>query len=531
MDGHPGSEQAAAGPPGTAIEPARFLRLVLLGALIGVPAALAAAGFLVLVHELQHLLWHSLPHSLGHDAPPWWLLLALPALGGTLVLAAERLLPGDGGHEPLRGISAEPTALRLAPGILLAAVGSLAFGAVLGPEGPLLALGGAVGLAIERFFPLAPAERRVMATAGSFSAVSAVFRGPLSASVMLVEAGIGMGALLVPALLPGLVAAAVGYTVFTGVGSWPGLESASLVVPDLPVYAGTRVLDLLLAVAGGVLAALLVRGARDLAIGLLPARRRLGATTLPLAGLVLGLLAWGASGLGVDSLDVLFSGQTSVPALVGTATAGTLVVLLVAKALAFAVCLAAGFRGGPVFPAIFLGIGVMSFAVIWLDVSPTLAVAVGTAAGMTAMTSFLFTSVLFAGLLVGSAGVDALPAAVLAAASSWLTVQALTRTGRFRQRQRELRRHHPRHHPRRRRRTGRDRLRQPLGGEPLGEHCDAVTGQVRQRGRAPGGRHRDRLARAAHGGALAEGPVLAGGLQPQAGQPPPVARSRAWPAW
>jgi hypothetical protein len=31
-----------------------YLRLILLGALIGIPAALVAAGFLGLVHYLQH---------------------------------------------------------------------------------------------------------------------------------------------------------------------------------------------------------------------------------------------------------------------------------------------------------------------------------------------------------------------------------------------------------------------------------------------------------------------------------------------
>lgn len=42
--------------------------------------------------------------------------------------------------------------------------------------------------------------------------------------------------------------------------------------------------------------------------------------------------------------------------------------------------LGAGFRGGPVFPAIFLGIGLAMLADELLDVSPTLAVAVGTEA-------------------------------------------------------------------------------------------------------------------------------------------------------
>jgi hypothetical protein len=46
---------------------------------------------------------------------------------------------------------------------------------------------------------------------------------------------------------------------------------------------------------------------------------------------------------------------------------------------------------------------------------------------MAAGTRLLITSTLFAGLLVGHAGLDAIPAAVLAASAAWLTVRALDR--------------------------------------------------------------------------------------------------------
>ena len=83
-----------------------------------------------------------------------------------------------------------------------------------------------------------------------------------------------------------------------------------------------------------------------------------------------------------------------------------LVVLLLAKALGYAISLGCGFRGGPVFPAIFLGVAVATFADAWFGVSPTLAIAVGTAAGMTATTRLILTPIVFAALLVGHNGVD-----------------------------------------------------------------------------------------------------------------------------
>src|SRR5262245_19496882 len=94
-----------------------YLHLVLLGAAIGLPAAFVAVGFLALVHQAEHWLWVDLPDALGSDSPQWYLVLFIPVLGAALVLAARRLLPGDGGHSPLDGLSVDPTPLRIAPGV------------------------------------------------------------------------------------------------------------------------------------------------------------------------------------------------------------------------------------------------------------------------------------------------------------------------------------------------------------------------------------------------------------------------------
>jgi H+/Cl- antiporter ClcA len=405
-----------------------YLRLVGLGAIIGLPAAALAAGFLALVHELEDLFWHDLPDAIGHTAPPWYLIVGLPALGALVVLVARRLLPGDGGHEPLDGISGAPTAIEHAPSVALAAIGTLAFGAVLGPEAPLIALGSVVGLAITRFVSVDPEHHRVLAMAGSFSAISALFGGPLAAGILLIEAGIGLGPKLIPALIPGLVAAAIGYLLFTGLGDWGGLDQADLEVPGLPPYDGVHVGELLVAILVGLVIAIVCEIVRIGGRRVLARREAAGAGPLLLAGgLAVGLLALLADALGADPLDVLFSGQSSIPSIVEEDSAKILLVVLTAKGLAYAICLGCGFRGGPVFPAIFLGIGLATLAVIAFDISPTLAVAVGTAAGMAAMTKLLFSSLLISAILVGSTGADTVPAAVLAGVAAWVTTNALER--------------------------------------------------------------------------------------------------------
>ena len=410
-----------AAPADQAIGPNRALRLIGLGALIGIPAALLAGLFLAVVHWLEDWLWD--------PNPAWYAILALPVIGAAIVIAARTWLPGDGGHPPLEGIGGGAVPLRNAAGIALAAIGTLAFGAVLGPEAPLVALGSVVGVAMATLGRAGEQETQVLALAGSFSAISALFGGPIVGGLLMIESGLDRGAALLPALIPGFVAAALGYVLFIGLGDWGGLNAQAIAVPGLPTYTGTHVLDLLVGIGVGVASAITVVAVRAAAaenarLGPL----RLGMPRLLLAGgLAVGVLAEIANLLGGNPNDVLFSGQAAIPDLIAQGSVGIVLLLLVTKGIGYAVSLSCGFRGGPVFPAIFLGIAFGTLCVDWFDVSPTLAVSVGAAAGMAAGTRLLLTPVVFAALLVGHAGADTVPAAVLASVAAWLTAAAADR--------------------------------------------------------------------------------------------------------
>src|SRR6476661_7593571 len=169
MSADPAKERTPSPPP---LEAAAYLRLVLFGALIGAPAALLAALFLALVHDVEHWLWTDLPDSLGHPSPPWYLVVGLPVVGALLVVIARALLPGDGGHEPLEGLATAPTPVSHGPGVALAALGTLSFGAVLGPEAPIVALGSVVGVAAGRIASVGQRGSAVLSGAGEFSAIS-----------------------------------------------------------------------------------------------------------------------------------------------------------------------------------------------------------------------------------------------------------------------------------------------------------------------------------------------------------------------
>src|SRR4051812_10494067 len=352
---------APAADPDAVLRSRAYTKLLVLAALIGVPVSALAYGFLVLVDRMQTELFENLPGELGFASPPAWWPLPILAASGLLTALAIQRLPGTGGHSPADGFKAGGVARAAElPGIALAALATLGLGAVLGPEAPLIALGGGLGaLAIRLAARDAPAQAGVvMAAAGSFAAVSSLLGSPLLAAFLLMEAaGLG-GAALGVALLPGLLAAGVGTLIFIGLDNLTGLGTFSLALPSLPSFAHPTGAMFAWALAFGLAAALLGRAVRLAAWALRAHVERRMVLLMPVLGLAIGALAVGSGGAPAPpASDVLFSGQSAMPLLLAEASAwstGALLLLLVCKGVAYALSLSA-FRGGPVFPAMFLG--------------------------------------------------------------------------------------------------------------------------------------------------------------------------------
>jgi H+/Cl- antiporter ClcA len=240
-----GAVEAPAAPPAPTAEKVAdtmrsrpYMVLLVLAAIVGVVISLAAWCFLELVYQIQQELFTHLPHALGYStAPVWW---PLPVLGiGALVVAAAIVkLPGDGGHIPANGLVTgglqAPIGL---PGVVLAGMATISFGLVLGPEAPLIALGGGLGVLAIRT-ARRDAEQQVvtvLAAAGSIAALSFVFSSPLIGAIVLIEAaGIG-GPQLPLIMLPGLMAAGIGSLVSLGIGSFTGLSSSAYALSALPL--------------------------------------------------------------------------------------------------------------------------------------------------------------------------------------------------------------------------------------------------------------------------------------------------------
>ena len=224
--------EAAAAPadPGATIRSKSYRVLLVLAALLGVLVSFASWCFLELVHWIQQEVYQSLPSGLGLHPVPWWWPLPVLAVAGVLAAIAIIRLPGHGGHIPYEGLKAGTAQPAELPGILLAALATLGLGLVLGPEAPLIALGGGLAiLAVRRVKKDIPDQAMaVLAASAAFAAIATVFGSPVIGAIILIEAA-GLGGPMLPLiLLPGLMSAGIGSVVFIGMGHWTGLSSSRL---------------------------------------------------------------------------------------------------------------------------------------------------------------------------------------------------------------------------------------------------------------------------------------------------------------
>jgi H+/Cl- antiporter ClcA len=410
----------------------QFLVLLVLAAVVGVFASFLAWCFLELIHEAEDGVYVDLPDALGFESTPVWWSLPVLLIAGLVVALAIARLPGRGGHVPAEGLNASPTEPIELPGVILAAVASIALGAVVGPEAPLIALGGGLGFfAIRRLRGDAPPETQsLVAACGTFAAVSFLFGSPLIAAVILIEAtGLG-GPRRSLVLIPGLMAAGIGTLVSIGLGSWTGVDTddISLTFPQLPDFPRPEVVDFLwtapLAAAIAVGTVVIFRLAR--------VTQRLASPRPFLALPVIGLAVAGLAIAFSETTDkgpdqVLFSGETALGPLTTNADSwslSALALLIGFKGLAYALSLAS-FRGGPVFPAMFLGAaaGLMAAQLPGFELTP--AVAIGLGAGVVAVLRLPLSAVVLATLLTAQSGLGVSPLIIVGVVVAYLVANLI----------------------------------------------------------------------------------------------------------
>ena len=328
---------------------ARTMLLLSLPAVaIGIASSLILIVVMKIASVLQNLLWQRLPGTLGiaQDSPLW--IIGVLTLTGIAVGLVIRFSQGHAGPdpacEPLIGAPVPPSAL---PGLIVALILGLAGGVSLGPEHPIMTVNIALAVAIgARLLPrVNRMEWTILASAGT---IGALFGTPVAAALIFSQTLNGSSEVpLWDRLFAPLMAAAAG-ALTTGLFFHPHFS--------LPIahYGQMELTDIL---SGAIVAAIAI-AAGMVAVWCLPRLHAMmhqmknPVLVLGIGGFILGIL--GVIGGPVS----LFKGLDEMQQMVANQAFSTsdYFLLAVIKLAALVVAAASGFRGGRIFPAVFVGV-------------------------------------------------------------------------------------------------------------------------------------------------------------------------------
>ena len=328
---------------------ARTMLLLSLPAVaIGIASSLILIVVMKIASVLQNLLWQRLPGTLGiaQDSPLW--IIGVLTLTGIAVGLVIRFSQGHAGPdpacEPLIGAPVPPSAL---PGLIVALILGLAGGVSLGPEHPIITVNIALAVAIgARLLPrVNRMEWTILASAGT---IGALFGTPVAAALIFSQTLNGSNEVpLWDRLFAPLMAAAAG-ALTTGLFFHPHFS--------LPIahYGQMEMTDIL---SGAIVAAIAI-AAGMVAVWCLPRLHAMmhqmknPVLVLGIGGFILGIL--GVIGGPVS----LFKGLDEMQQMVANQAFSTsdYFLLAVIKLAALVVAAASGFRGGRIFPAVFVGV-------------------------------------------------------------------------------------------------------------------------------------------------------------------------------
>ncbi|EPI4978345.1 ion channel protein [Raoultella planticola] len=325
-----------------------MLLLSIPAVIIGIASSLVLIVTMKIAAILQHVIWSSVPLSLGIEASGQLWTIAVLTLTGIAVGLVVRFSPGHAGPDSAtESLIGAPISTGALPGLVAALVLGLAGGVSLGPEHPVMVMNIALAVAIgSRLFPrVSSLDWTILAASGT---IGALFGTPVAAALIFSQTlNSSNDVPLWDRLFAPLLAAAAG-----------ALTTDLFVHPNfslpIPVYPQMHFVDIL----SGAIVTLIAIAVGMVAVWCLPRlhalmnRLKNPVLTLGLGGLLLGIL--GAAGGHIT----LFKGLEEMQqiALSQTLTAGDFLLIALVKLAALVIASASGFRGGRIFPAVFVGV-------------------------------------------------------------------------------------------------------------------------------------------------------------------------------
>ncbi|HEP0858874.1 TPA: ion channel protein [Klebsiella aerogenes] len=316
--------------------------------LIGIASSLVLIVAMKIAAILQSILWSDLPAHVGiaADSPLW--IIAILTLTGIAVGLVVRFSPGHGGPDPAtESLIGAPIATNALPGLLAALILGLAGGVSLGPEHPIMVVNIALAVALgSRLFPrVSSLDWTILAASGT---IGALFGTPVAAALIFSQTlNSSSDVPLWDRLFAPLLAAAAG-ALTTGIFFHPNFTL------PIPHYPHLRIVDII----RGAIVTLIAIAVGMVAVWCLPRlhalihRLKNPVLMLGIGGFLLGILGVIGGHItlfkGLDEMQQLASSQTL--------GAGDFLLIAVVKLAALVLASACGFRGGRIFPAVFVGV-------------------------------------------------------------------------------------------------------------------------------------------------------------------------------
>ncbi len=332
----------------------RPLPAMLIAAVVGL-----ALGYVILelVNAGITVVWETIPES--WEGTPAWYVIGVLLIAAVLVYVIRRFV-GDTGHSPIGGIKVSPITPKEYLGAILAILASLWGGVVLGPEVALVATGSVIGGLAAKFLNVTdPKAVKKVVGFGALGAILALFVEPLLSGNMQL-----------------------------------GGTPAEIEVDQLGWAIVVALIATVAVTIARFIAAFIARAA-----GPGPHLTILIGAALVIAAAALLMQAWTGQGV----IYITTSGEELITELPKLTSASTVAAIILLKTIAYAVSLGAGFRGGPFFPAMFIGAASGLLIALLLPNGPSVpaAIVVGVIASVVATAPMKWPIVIALGVAIG----------------------------------------------------------------------------------------------------------------------------------
>lgn len=373
-------------------------RLSMLAVLVGLITGFGAVLFHALIAFIHNLLFlgkisiFSDPNQFTPPSPFGAFVIIVPVLGGIVVtFLVTNYAPEARGH----GVPEVMDAIYFREGVIrpivaaiksLASAISIATGAAVGREGPIIQIGASLGSTLGQVVDIAPWQRITLVTAGAGAGIAATFNTPIGGVMFALE--LMMPELSARTFLP--VALATGIATFIGrifLGLQPAFDVPIEMLLDHPPSLAALLLYAVLGALMGVAATSFIRGLGFAEETFERIRNPYLRHTIGM--LIIGVLIYTllrttgryyVEGVGYATIQAILAGSLAAP--------GLLALLYVAKLFATSVSLGSGSSGGIFSPSLFMGAtlgGAFGAVVLLIHPVPQFSVATCAVIGMAAM--------------------------------------------------------------------------------------------------------------------------------------------------